>query len=77
MAVPHYVIDAPNGGGKVAILPQETLLYMDEDEVVVQNYEGNRFQYPQVGTTNVACGPTAVSAKEKSLTFSMVPFHTD
>jgi lysine 2,3-aminomutase len=66
MAVPHYVIDAPNGGGKVAILPQETLLYMDANEVVVQNYEGKQFQYPQ-----------AVDKAEKNLAFSMVPFHTD
>lgn len=47
MAVPHYVIDAPEGGGKVAILPQETLLYMDEDEVIVKNYENKVFTYPQ------------------------------
>jgi len=40
----------PNGGGKVAILPQETLLYMDQDKVVVQNYEERKFQYPQVST---------------------------
>jgi len=70
MAVPHYVIDAPNGGGKVAILPQETLLYMDKDEVIVQNYEGRQFQYPQV--------ETRIEEKEETrLAFSMVPFHTD
>ena len=47
MAVPHYVIDAPGGGGKVAILPQETLLYMDDDEIIVKNYEEKTFKYPQ------------------------------
>jgi lysine 2,3-aminomutase len=47
MAVPHYVIDAPGGGGKVAILPQETLLYIDDDEVIVKNYEEKTFKYPQ------------------------------
>jgi len=47
MAVPHYVIDAPQGGGKVAILPQETLLYIDDDEVIVKNYEEKLFKYPQ------------------------------
>ncbi|MBI3358377.1 MAG: KamA family radical SAM protein [Nitrospirae bacterium] len=70
MAVPHYVIDAPNGGGKVAILPQETLLYMDENEVVVQNYEGKQFQYPQ------AKQAPAVGARSPR-PYSMVPFHTD
>ncbi|MFQ5779335.1 MAG: KamA family radical SAM protein [Nitrospiria bacterium] len=52
MAVPHYVIDAPQGGGKVAILPQETLLYMDEDEVIVKNYEEKTFKYPQPEPSN-------------------------
>lgn len=47
MAVPHFVIDAPQGGGKVAILPQETLLYIDDDEVIVKNYEEKLFKYPQ------------------------------
>ncbi len=47
MAVPHYVIDAPGGGGKVAILPPDTLLSINEKEVVVQNYEGKTVAYPQ------------------------------
>lgn len=47
MAVPHYVIDAPGGGGKVAILPHDTLLYMDENEVVVKNYDDKVISYPQ------------------------------
>ena len=47
MAVPHFVIDAPQGGGKVAILPEETLIYMDEGEVIVKNYEEKIFKYPQ------------------------------
>lgn len=68
MAVPHYVIDAPNGGGKVAILPQETLLYMDEDQVIVKNYEEKSFRYPQPSST-----PTA----ENHFAFSMVPFHEE
>lgn len=47
MAVPHFVIDAPQGGGKVAILPEGTLLHIDEDEVIVKNYEDKIFKYPQ------------------------------
>lgn len=52
MGVPHYVIDAPGGGGKVAILPQETLLYLDDDEVIVKNYEEKTFKYPQPADLN-------------------------
>ncbi len=47
MAVPHFVIDAPQGGGKVAILPEGTLLHIDDDEVIVKNYEEKIFKYPQ------------------------------
>jgi lysine 2,3-aminomutase len=46
LAVPHFVIDAPGGGGKVPLLPE----YVDEiteDEVVFRNYEGKRFVYKQ------------------------------
>lgn len=46
LAIPHYVIDAPNGGGKIPILPRY-ILRIDEREVVMKNYQGNVFTYPQ------------------------------
>jgi lysine 2,3-aminomutase len=46
MAVPTYVIDAPGGGGKVPLLPN-AVVTMNEDEVVVRNYEGKTFAYHQ------------------------------
>jgi lysine 2,3-aminomutase len=39
LAIPTYVIDAPEGGGKVPILPNY-LLSMSDSRVVVRNYEG-------------------------------------
>jgi lysine 2,3-aminomutase len=45
LAVPHFVIDAPGGGGKIPLLPQ----YIEEisdDEVVMRNYAGDRYRYP-------------------------------
>ena len=47
MAVPHFVIDAPGGGGKIAILPEEVLIHKDADRVIVKNYENKIFTYPQ------------------------------
>ena len=47
-AVPQYVIDAPGGGGKVPINP-EYLLKSGPDKVVIRNYEGRRFVYPDAG----------------------------
>jgi len=45
-AVPTYVIDAPDGGGKVPISPNY-LLSMSEHRVVVRNYEGLISSYVQ------------------------------
>lgn len=44
-AVPQYVIDAPGGGGKIPILP-EYLLRRDGEELVLRNYQGREFRYP-------------------------------
>ena len=47
MAVPHFVIDAPGGGGKIPLLPSDYLVHLDEDGAVLQNYENKTFHYPQ------------------------------
>lgn len=47
LAVPHFVIDAPGGGGKIPILP-EYVVEHNEHEIVVRNYRGMRFKYPEV-----------------------------
>ena len=46
MAVPHLVLDAPGGGGKVPITPSY-IESLDEREVVVRTYRGERIAYPQ------------------------------
>jgi lysine 2,3-aminomutase len=45
IGVPHYVIDAPGGGGKIPILPEYVESVTDE-EVVLRNYAGEVFRYP-------------------------------
>jgi lysine 2,3-aminomutase len=47
-AVPQFVIDAPGGGGKVPINPNY-VLHMNDDRVLIRNYEGNVFEYPEAG----------------------------
>ena len=47
MAVPHFVIDAPGGGGKVPLLPGDYMMHMDAEGVLVKNYENKVFHYPQ------------------------------
>jgi lysine 2,3-aminomutase len=46
MGVPYFVIDAPGGGGKVRLLPDMVLEHNDK-EVVIKNYEGKVYRYPQ------------------------------
>jgi len=46
MAVPYFVIDTPGGGGKVRLLPDSIVEFTDK-EVIVKNYEGKVFRYPQ------------------------------
>jgi len=45
-AVPQYVIDAPGGGGKVPVNPEYVLSH-NNDRVVLRNFEGRVFEYPE------------------------------
>ncbi|MFT4692100.1 MAG: lysine 2,3-aminomutase [Limisphaerales bacterium] len=45
-AVPQYVIDAPGGGGKVPVNP-DYVLQRNEERVVIRNFEGKIFEYPE------------------------------
>ncbi len=47
LAVPYYVIDAPGGGGKIPLIPNY-LQSIDNDQVVMRNYAGEVYAYPQV-----------------------------
>ncbi len=49
MAVPHFVVDAPGGGGKIPLLPADYLLELNSDEAVLKNYENHTYRYPQPG----------------------------
>lgn len=47
LAVPHYVIDAPGGGGKIPLLP-DYLQRLDTEEAVLRNYKDREYVYKQV-----------------------------
>jgi len=44
-AVPHYVVDAPGGGGKIPLLP-DYFQGKENGTVILRNYEGKRYFYP-------------------------------
>ncbi len=56
LAVPSFVIDAPGGGGKIPLLPSY-VQSIEQDKVVMRNYKGNVFIYPQIVSSN---GPKKV-----------------
>jgi lysine 2,3-aminomutase len=68
LAVPHFVIDAPGGGGKVPLLP-EYVEEITEDEVIFRNYEGKRFVYkqPRQGIGIPGCGDAMAPAAQSDV----------
>jgi len=44
-AVPTFVVDAPGGGGKIALLP-DPVVGRDGDDLLLRNFEGGIFRYP-------------------------------
>jgi lysine 2,3-aminomutase len=47
-AVPTYVIDAPDGGGKIPLSP-DYRLGRDGDDLLLTNYAGGSYRYPDPG----------------------------
>jgi lysine 2,3-aminomutase len=45
LAVPHYVIDAPGGGGKIPLQP-DYVQDVTPTHIVLRNYAGATYQYP-------------------------------
>lgn len=42
LAIPHFVIDAPGGGGKIPLLPKY-VLHEDEEKIILRNYKNENF----------------------------------
>jgi lysine 2,3-aminomutase len=52
------VIDAPGGGGKVPINPGYVLSH-NADRVVIRNFEGKVFEYPEAADGTPSARPVA------------------
>lgn len=68
LAVPHFVIDAPGGGGKIPLTPQY-LISQSDRQVVLRNYEGKIFVYtePENNRSNCHC-PTCQETQSSEAT---------
>lgn len=64
LAVPHFVIDAPGGGGKIPLLPNY-VLQLDENKIVLRNYKKNIYVYRNAKDVNA-------EPKEEQ-TFKIIP----
>ncbi|OGS43623.1 MAG: lysine 2,3-aminomutase [Euryarchaeota archaeon RBG_13_57_23] len=55
-SVPTFIVDAPGGGGKIPVAPTY-LISMSDKKVVLRNYEGGTFSYPQPKDRVSVCPP--------------------
>jgi lysine 2,3-aminomutase len=49
-ATPMFCVDAPGGGGKILLAP-DSIVGRDGDDLVLRNFEGNLYRYPDPGGT--------------------------
>jgi lysine 2,3-aminomutase len=47
-AVPTFVVDAPNGGGKTPVAPNYVVGY-DDGDLLLKSYDGGIYRYPDAG----------------------------
>ena len=62
-AVPLFILDAPGGGGKVPLAPNY-LVSQSDKKVVIRNYEGGIFSYPEPDVPPSACPDRCVHCQE-------------
>jgi lysine 2,3-aminomutase len=47
-ACPMFVIDAPGGGGKIQVAP-DSIVGRQGDDILLRNFEGKVYRYPDPG----------------------------
>lgn len=63
LAVPTYVVDAPGGGGKIPVMPNY-IVTAAPGRVVLRNFEGAMFSYPDGGTPAASLDLPAASVSD-------------
>jgi lysine 2,3-aminomutase len=54
LAVPHFAVDLPGGGGKVTLQP-EYVVERRERETLFRNFRGDAYVYPEPLETDLSC----------------------
>jgi lysine 2,3-aminomutase len=63
--LPHYVIDLPDGGGKVPLLPQK-IQVLNSGSIIITDYHGRSYQYPQTCKSTSGAKDHETGLKRKS-----------
>jgi len=63
LAIPHFVIDAPGGGGKIPLLPNY-VLHMDEEKIILRNYQNKVYSYKNYADKNNPDGYKGTTKKK-------------
>ena len=66
-AVPTFVVDAPGGGGKIPVAPNYVISASDK-KVVLRNFEGGIFSYPESDVPPSPCPDNCVHCQEDART---------
>jgi lysine 2,3-aminomutase len=61
LAIPHFVIDAPGGGGKIPIMPNY-VLHRDEKQIILRNFRNEVYSYKNYADKN---NPDGYGSKRK------------
>lgn len=67
LAVPHFAVDLPDGGGKVTLQPEYATEW-NETETVFRNYRGERYVYPEPEETDCSCPYQETWLKQRAVT---------
>ncbi len=62
LAIPHFVIDAPGGGGKIPIIPNY-VLHKDEERIILRNFQHKVYTYKNYADSN---NPEGFGSKNKT-----------
>jgi lysine 2,3-aminomutase len=72
LAVPAFVIDLPDGGGKVPLQP-DYVLAKTGTEMIIRNYQGHLFRYRNPGATQLEMSITADAKTASSIDAAKQP----
>jgi len=64
LAIPHFVIDAPGGGGKIPLLPNY-VLHQDEEQIILRNFNNKVYSYKNYADKNNPEGYASKKSKVK------------